>query len=84
MATKAKAVSATKSKSGLDRDTLLRFYRTMFAARRTDDQEQNQTNEKEARHAEQMFEIPELRFHPVITPAERSNVPTVVSDATTT
>jgi 2-oxoisovalerate dehydrogenase E1 component len=39
MATKAKAVSATKSKAGLNRETLLRFYRTMFAARRTDDQE---------------------------------------------
>src|SRR5918999_4261440 len=39
MATKAKAVSATKSRAGLNRDTLWRFYRTMFAARRTDDQE---------------------------------------------
>ncbi|HEY0809046.1 MAG TPA: thiamine pyrophosphate-dependent enzyme, partial [Longimicrobiales bacterium] len=39
MATKAKAVSSTKSRAGLNRETLLRFYRTMFAARRTDDQE---------------------------------------------
>jgi 2-oxoisovalerate dehydrogenase E1 component len=39
MATKAKAVSKSKSKSGLDRETLLRFYRTMVAARKTDDQE---------------------------------------------
>ncbi len=39
MATKAKAVATSKSRGGLDRETLLRFYRTMFAARRTDDQE---------------------------------------------
>jgi 2-oxoisovalerate dehydrogenase E1 component len=39
MATKAKAVASIKSRGGLDRETLLRFYRTMFAARRTDDQE---------------------------------------------
>ena len=39
MATKAKAVSSSKSRAGLNRETLLRFYRTMFAARRTDDQE---------------------------------------------
>ena len=38
MATKAKAVTTSKTR-GLDRETLLRFYRTMFAARRTDDQE---------------------------------------------
>ena len=39
MATKAKAVASKKSRAGLDKETLLRFYRTMFAARRTDDQE---------------------------------------------
>jgi 2-oxoisovalerate dehydrogenase E1 component len=39
MATKAKTVTQPKSRGGLDRETLLRFYRTMFAARRTDDQE---------------------------------------------
>jgi 2-oxoisovalerate dehydrogenase E1 component len=39
MATKAKAVAAANTTQGLDRETLLRFYRTMFAARRTDDQE---------------------------------------------
>ncbi len=39
MATKAKAATTKKARGGLDRDTLLRFYRTMFAARRTDDQE---------------------------------------------
>ena len=39
MATKAKAVASKKVRGGLDRETLLRFYRTMFAARRTDDQE---------------------------------------------
>jgi 2-oxoisovalerate dehydrogenase E1 component len=38
MATKAKSV-ARDSYAGLGRDQLLRFYRTMFAARRTDDQE---------------------------------------------
>ena len=38
MATKAKAVTSTKS-SGVSGDTLLRWYRTMVAARRTDDQE---------------------------------------------
>ena len=38
MATKAKAVAASKTQ-GLDHETLLRFYRTMFTARRTDDQE---------------------------------------------
>jgi 2-oxoisovalerate dehydrogenase E1 component len=38
MATKAKAVTTSKTR-GLDRETLLRFYRIMFAARRTDDQE---------------------------------------------
>ena len=39
MATKAKAVTSKKSRGGLSNETLLRFYRTMFAARRTDDQE---------------------------------------------
>ena len=39
MATKAKAVTSKKSRAGLDKETLLRFYRTMFSARRTDDQE---------------------------------------------
>ncbi len=39
MATKAKAVSKGKSRGGLDRETLLRFYRIMLAARKTDDQE---------------------------------------------
>ena len=40
MATKANAVEKKRtSKPDLDADTLLRFYRTMVAARRTDDQE---------------------------------------------
>ena len=39
MATKAKSVALRDSYAGLGRDQLLRFYRTMFAARRTDDQE---------------------------------------------
>src|SRR5262245_11571552 len=39
MATKAKSVAQRDSYAGLDRDQLLRFYRVMFAARRTDDQE---------------------------------------------
>src|SRR5919106_2921827 len=38
MATKAKAVSSKKV-GGVDSETLLRWYRTMVAARRTDDQE---------------------------------------------
>ena len=39
MATKAKSVALRDSYAGLGRDQLLRFYRTMFSARRTDDQE---------------------------------------------
>ncbi|MBX6364729.1 MAG: dehydrogenase E1 component subunit alpha/beta [Gemmatimonadetes bacterium] len=39
MATKAKAVRGRQRFGGLDRDSLLRMYRTMFEARRTDDQE---------------------------------------------
>jgi 2-oxoisovalerate dehydrogenase E1 component len=39
MATKAKSVAQRDSYAGLGRDQLLRFYRVMFAARRTDDQE---------------------------------------------
>jgi len=41
MATKARAVRGERrgELGGLDRDTLLRLYRTMFEARRTDDQE---------------------------------------------
>jgi len=41
MATRAKAVRGGESgkRGGLDRETLLRLYRTMFEARRTDDQE---------------------------------------------
>ncbi len=39
MATKAKSVAQRDSYAGLGRDQLLRFYRTMSAARRTDDQE---------------------------------------------
>ena len=38
MATKAKSVSSRRS-GGVDGDTLLRWYRTMLTARRTDDQE---------------------------------------------
>jgi 2-oxoisovalerate dehydrogenase E1 component len=39
MATRAKAARSRPSTPKLDRETLLRFYRTMVAARRTDDQE---------------------------------------------
>lgn len=39
MATKAKAVMQEKKPGGLDGATLLRWYRTMVTARRTDDQE---------------------------------------------
>ena len=39
MATKAKSVAQRDSYAGLSRDQLLRFYRVMVAARRTDDQE---------------------------------------------
>lgn len=39
MATKAKSVRGGKRYAGLDRETLIRMYRTMFEARRTDDQE---------------------------------------------
>src|SRR5262245_29501514 len=39
MATKAKSVAQRDSYAGLSRTQLLDFYRTMFAARRTDDQE---------------------------------------------
>ena len=39
MATRTKTVRRKQTKKSLDRDTLLRFYRTMMAARRTDDQE---------------------------------------------
>lgn len=39
MATRTKTVRRKQTRKSLDRDTLLRFYRTMIAARRTDDQE---------------------------------------------
>jgi len=39
MATKAKKAGKRSSYAGLDREVLLRFYRTMLSARRTDDQE---------------------------------------------
>jgi 2-oxoisovalerate dehydrogenase E1 component len=39
MATRTKTVRRKQEKTTLDRETLLRFYRTMVAARRTDDQE---------------------------------------------
>ena len=39
MATRAKRPARPKGDAALDRDTLLRLYRTMVAARRTDDQE---------------------------------------------
>jgi 2-oxoisovalerate dehydrogenase E1 component len=39
MATKTRAVAQRDSYAGLSREQLLRFYRIMFAARRTDDQE---------------------------------------------
>src|SRR5690606_27217338 len=39
MATKAKIADRKKRASGLDRDTLLRMYRTMVTARRIDDKE---------------------------------------------
>ncbi|HEX7119157.1 MAG TPA: thiamine pyrophosphate-dependent enzyme, partial [Longimicrobiales bacterium] len=39
MATKAKIAERTERTSGLDRDTLVRMYRTMVTARRTDDKE---------------------------------------------
>jgi 2-oxoisovalerate dehydrogenase E1 component len=39
MATKAKATKRPSRQSGPDRDTLIGFYRTMVAARRTDDKE---------------------------------------------
>jgi 2-oxoisovalerate dehydrogenase E1 component len=39
MATKARSVAQRDSYAGLSREQLLRFYRTMVAARRTDDQE---------------------------------------------
>ena len=39
MATRTKTVRRKQEKATLDRETLLRFYRTMVAARRTDDQE---------------------------------------------
>ncbi|MBI4410477.1 MAG: dehydrogenase E1 component subunit alpha/beta [Gemmatimonadetes bacterium] len=39
MATKARAVERPDRHFGLDRETLVRFYRTMFLARRTDDKE---------------------------------------------
>jgi 2-oxoisovalerate dehydrogenase E1 component len=39
MATRAKAVQSRRAEGGLDGKTLIGFYRTMVAARRTDDQE---------------------------------------------